>query len=390
MRTLIAALFVAACASVPQSEVRLSSVSVVEASETRTPSLYEGLADDLASGPPFEGGAAQALSLFGREDLIAGTHRDYEAKPCAPLDGDVVDAIVAGARETRVVIVNESHGRSLTRVLTEDVAEALRPLGYTHFAAETFTNEPDQTRVETASGEPFLRDVHGYYLKESQFGRLLRTVKALGYELVPYEDTTPFDEMPTEVADQINQRDAGQARYLAERVLDADPDAKLLVHVGYSHANERPMVIEERVELRWMANRLATLTGIDPLTVSQTTCRGAAALTLAEPDVPAAERSFDLHVDLPPPNFTRSRPDWRRSRGDIAVDIPAELLPKAPGAAHVVEARIAGEPEGAIPMDRVLVRTGEDVALMLPPGDYEVRAVVVLKADPGPSALADQ
>ena len=47
------------------------------------------------------------------------------------------------------------------------------------------------------------------------------------------------------------------------------------------------------------------------------------------------------------------------------------------GAAHVIEARFVGEPEAAIPMDRVLVRNGEDVALTLPPGEYATRAVVL-------------
>lgn len=373
MRNLALLLMLTACATSGPERVTLQPEGVVAAADSGSPFAYESLAEAVFGGEALAENA-QAYSLYGREDLIAGDHRDYQARACDAAPGDPVAVIAAAAADTRVVIVNEAHSRSETRTLIEDLTVALRPLGYDHFAAETFSNSPERERVEARADEPYLRDEDGYYLREAAFGRLLRTVKGLGYELVPYEDTTPLEDIPSDPAEMINQRDAGQAAYLTERVL-SDPDAKVLVHVGYSHANERPMAYGE-AELLWLAARLKRDTGIDPLTVSQTKCLGnAAGRRLSVPATPAEERGFDLYVDLPPARFVRSRPAWRLERGDRTVDIPQGLLPTE--GAHVVEARFTDEPDEAIPVDRVLVRPGEDVALMLPPGTYRVRAVAL-------------
>jgi hypothetical protein len=43
----------------------------------------------------------------------------------------------------------------------------------------------------------------------------------------------------------------------------------------------------------------------------------------------------------------------------------------------VIEARPLGEPDLSVPMDRVAIRPGEDIALLLPPGRYALRAIDV-------------
>ncbi|MDA9918375.1 hypothetical protein N9D37_00610 [Erythrobacter sp.] len=98
------------------------------------------------------------------------------------------------------------------------------------------------------------------------------------------------------------------------------------------------------------------------------------------PEMPAG--TADLFIDHPLERFKNHRPEWRVAAGDLRIAIPEALVPIT--GAYVVEARLEGEPEAAIPMDRVLVRAGENVDLLLPPGRYQLRAVRVT-IDPSPT-----
>lgn len=322
---------------------------------------------------------AQTLSLFGREDLIAARSSNYRAKRCAALAGagDVLDEIARRAKQTSIVIVNESHERSEHRGFTAKVAERLRPLGYTIFAAEAFSNpEPGQQRFLpsflTRPKQPYLEYGDGHYIAEAGYGRLARRVKALGYRLDPHEIT--FDKLQASrggADEQVAVREEEEALNLLA-IMKAHPGAKMLVHVGYSHAMEVPT----EQGGRRMAMLLKAKTGVDPLTISQTTCRGGSpARHLAV--LPASEPAgaFDLVVDHPAATFVRGRPIWRQRAGDRVVTIPASLRPTSGW--RVIEARPVGEPTISVPLDRVAIRAGEDVALMVPAGRYQLRAIAV-------------
>ena len=258
--------------------------------------------------------------MFGREDLIATTSRDFPPSHCAPASptSNVLDEITRRAAQTSIVIVNESHERSEYRGFIAQIARRLRPLGYDTLAKETLTNNPSTTPTRYAPtflkqpDLPYLEDGDGFYVSEAGFGRLGREAKALGYRLIPYE----FNELPAPAPDatlaqQIAPREEGEARNLAAFVHD-HPRAKLLIHVGYSHAAE----VARPDGQMWMAARLKEKTGIDPLTISQTTCRGGgssvrfAALPADEP-----EGTFDLVIDHPSARFIRGRPEWRKLVG---------------------------------------------------------------------------
>lgn len=328
---------------------------------------------------------SQTLSLFGREALIATTSSDYKPNHCAPLvtAGDVFTEIENRARETSVVIVNESHERSEHRDFIAMVARRLQPLGYDTLAIETLSNPAPRTPEQylpTFLKQPdlaYLVDEDGFYISEAGFGRLGRIAKTLGYRLIPYEpNENDGQNQPKPRAEQIALREEGQARNL-DSFLKNHPNAKLLIYVGYSHAAEVPRADGTR----WMAARLKEKTGIDPLTISQTSCRGAGdkvRLSALPADEPVG--TFDLIVDHPTARFERGRPEWRKLAGDRAVSIPKELRPVAGW--RVIEARPVEEPDTSVPMDRVAIRPGEDVALLLPPGRYRLRAIDVPRINP--------
>lgn len=320
----------------------------------------------------------QTLSLFGREDLIAESSSSYASTHCTPLAPatPVVAEIVRRARQTRIVIINESHERSEHRGFSAQVARALRPLGYDVLALETLSNPPANVPARylpsfrTHPELAYFADDDGHYLSEAGYGRFGRAAKALGYTLLAYEDVR--DPSPTATpADQIATREEAQATTLATFVA-THPRAHLLVHVGYSHAAKVP----QTNGARWMAARLKQKTGIDPLTISQTTCRGGGAATrLAVLPVGQPAGSFDLVVDHPTARFVQGRPEWRQAAGDRIVAIPRALRPVHGW--RVIEARPVGEPDLSVPMDRVAIRPGEDIALLLPPGRYVLRAIDV-------------
>lgn len=384
---IIVALLASVAASASSSQD--GKVTLVEPFETVT------AADDLAGVAALSGIApdnpevgwknAQTFSLFGREDLIAATSSDYRANTCAAKrgGGDVVDAIVRGARATSVVIVNESHERSEHRGFTTTLLARLRGEGYTALGLETLQNPAVDLPAQYLPAYvrdprlPYFERSDGYYLKEAGFGRLGRTAKRLGYTLVPYEQRHDPKAVRGTRAQEIAAREEAQATALAAW-LRAHPGRKLVVHVGYSHAREVPAAEGDR----WMALRLREKTGIDPLTISQTTCRGGGdTVRLAELPATEPRGSFDLVVDHPTVRFARGRPVWRQAMGDLPVTIPAALRPARGW--RVIEARRDGEPVTAVPMDRVAIRPGEDVALMLPPGAYRLRTL-----DPPPPAPA--
>lgn len=337
------------------------------------------LADIDPTRPLADDMAGQTLSMYGREDLIAATSSDFKPMACQPIvgAGDPIDVIVQRARRTSIVIVNESHERSEHRGFTARVARALRPLGYDVLAMETLSNPapgtPDkfQPPYLQRPDQPYFEDQDGYYLSEAGFGRLGREAKALGYRLVPYEQRHQPGEEKDSWDIRIERRETSQAQQLADYIA-AHSGVKLLVHVGYSHATEVPLKNGQK----WMATRLKALTGIDPLTVSQTICRGGATkdrLVKLPTDEPVG--MFDLIVDHPTAQFVRGRPAWRVAAGDRVVSIPKALRPGKGW--RIVEARPVGESEVSVPMDRVAIRPGEDVALLLPPGRYQLKVVDV-------------
>lgn len=347
--------------------LRLKDLAAIDPDQPVTPDIYH-----------------QTLSLFGREDLIADASFEYKATGCAPLasgaaSGTVLDEIARRAAQTSIVIINESHVRSRSRGFIAEVAERLRPLGYDTLAMETLLNPTPNMSARflppyiAHPDLPYLEDGDGNYLSEAGFGRLGRRAKALGYRFVPYEYNIYPDPAAALPQDQrIAIREEAQATNLAS-FLRAHPGVRLLVHVGYSHAGE----VTQSGDRRWMAARLKQKTGIDPLTISQTTCSGGGTVTrlAALPgDKPAG--TFDLVIDHPVERFVRGRAEWRSAGGDQLADIPRKLRPIKGW--RVIEARPVGEPTSSVPIDRVAIRPGEDVALMLPPGRYALRAIDVV------------
>jgi hypothetical protein len=181
-----------------------------------------------------------------------------------------LDTLVAIADTARVIMVNERHHAASDRLLTLDLLPKLWAKGFRYFAAEAFALDSGLA-------------VRGYaldddsYTSEPVFAEIVREARRLGYTLVPYEaNGTQFDQPDSLTAQQ--RRDHWQAANLAAATTARDPQAKVLVHVGFSH-------VRERVSANWhpMAAYFAARTGINPVTVDQTLLTERSTLLVGHP-----------------------------------------------------------------------------------------------------------
>jgi hypothetical protein len=295
---------------------------------------------------------------------------------------DALSAIRAEAAKTRIVILNEAHHSPRDRAFALEVARTLRPLGYTVLAAEAFANvdwEKDSplTQLER-DGYPRLQT--GHYLHDPVFADFIRQALALGFQPRAYEQrrsqSLPGGGMPG--------REQAQAENIAG-ILAANRGAKIFVYVGFSHVMEAP--IDGAQANEWMAARLKKMTGVDPLTIDQANLGeasmkrwGREAQALVAPRIRKASvlrlggayvkvgdyaHAVDLQIFQPRTDFVEGRPSWLMPMGRSAHAVPANLLPSK--GRRLVQAFLADEGEGAIPIDQVLVEAGQPVpSLMLP------------------------
>ncbi|KRA79724.1 hypothetical protein [Altererythrobacter sp. Root672] len=349
----------------------------------------------MAANPAASGMGAQYWSFSGdiatADELYARREVDTPSQPPPDLSQvrpePAIEAIVRAAEGRRVVMINEAHHAPRHRAFTYRLMLALREAGFTHFAAETFCSGSHCGPL-LEDGAPMGAGRTGFYTMEPVFGDLARQAGAAGYTLVGYE-IRPEQQPPPGTAREkyIDLREQAQAENI-KALLDADPNARVLVHVGFGHLAETVT----GAPLHLFGGRLKELTGEDPLTIDQIEGTPqhdsehdtllykafvaqfgspAAPVVIAnDPEHPLDVYRVDLSVIHPVQHEVNGRPDW------LAMDSyrkPHVVALEPLGARSLVRAFVAGEPEGAIAMDQMLVGSGvEAVTLMLPPGSYRL------------------
>jgi hypothetical protein len=318
---------------------------------------------------------------------------------------DALSEIVARARRTSIVILNEEHQSPRDRAFALQVARVLRPLGYSILAAEAFSSSADPAEMErkttVISEDGYPRLETGLYTRDPVFGGFVRQSLALGYRPVAYEFVAP--KGAPQATDPVAQRDQGEADNLIREILFKSPTAKVLIYVGYWHAAERPIYGNS-----WLAARLKKMTGINPLTIDQTTlspsATGAKDRALysalksrlgtrsAVPMIGDKPLTFgdlghavDLQVAHPPVRLVRGRPDWLFAMGRSALQVPAKLRPRT--GRVLVQAYLASESPDAVPVDQVVVTAGQKPPPLLVPAG-RLRFAVRTGYRPGDCAAA--
>jgi hypothetical protein len=338
--------------------------------------------DDWGADEPTFGLAQQVFAMVGREDLIERFQPGaFAAPPCPVLSPEGLDPMYAAIADAQIVIVNEAHNQPLHRHFIQGLAQRLSG-DFEVFAAETLNY--------LSIMEPRRPGALGFYDREPIFHRQMDAVEAAGYRLVAYEiRAAQRDPSAQTRAERIAVREEAQADNLIAEVLAEAPQARILVHVGYSHVLEAPIPFsDDQPPLEWFAYRLKQKTGIDPVTISQTHCAPPTpaperedeapapaplgAVALGDPDGMVPEGAIDFAIVHPPMTFDQGRPAWRRAIGDVDVAVPEVLLPV--DAPVVLEARAPDEPLTALPVERLMLYPGDAHPLLLPPGDWVISA----------------
>lgn len=311
----------------------------------------------------------QTLPAVGREDVHAAQETwPIRASECKVKASKLsaLQEIVDAAKDTTVVIINEAHDRPRHRDFIRQLAIELLPLGYTVFAAETFSRTIDD-RPPT----PYPLTQDGHYSSEPAFGSLLRDLIERDFRFVPYEHVFDNSDGSQDLYERTSIREEGQASNLQRIIGSMKETERLLVHVGYSHASEVPISSFGGKELAWMAARLKDKSGINPVTIDQTNCLVAEGESqVTEPGPKSSVDQFDFTIGHPPLQFHRGRPAWRQEAATRLVNLRAEFL--STDERVIVEVRPYGEPPDSVPVDRLMLWPGEDLPLIVDQGRYQL------------------
>ena len=295
------------------------------------------LADPDARG--FGSGYDQAVTMLGRDDLMALIPPEdswHQKRDCSKGGRSALAGIRDLAKDHTLVIINESHSRPRHRAFISEVVSMLRAEGFTHYAAETLSVEGAQQAEGPAKAG------QGWYTQDPVFARMLEDIRASGMVLVAYEQTEEQRRKREDATmeENVAAREEAQALNLIDTVLGEAPETRMVIHVGYGHAQEL-----RDGDFAAMAARLKEKTGIDPLTIDLTACAAGGSeplLTANLEDRPVMEWSgMDVAVQFPELVFTANRPDYRRGVGTQDIALPDSLRPVE--TLVIVEARRARE-----------------------------------------------
>ncbi|MBC9796969.1 hypothetical protein [Sinomicrobium weinanense] len=242
-----------------------------------------------------------------------------------------VHYIVERAKENRVVMINEAHHNSAHRVFTATLLRQLYDAGYRNLGLEALGNGPHLDSSLAARKYPIQKT--GYYIKDPQFGNLVRTALEIGYNVFPYEQTSKVNG---------KAREMEQAKNI-QKVMENHPDEKFLIHCGFDHVLEGTHQSWEKT----MAGRLKEYTGIDPFTIDQVTYSEKSnpkfnhpllkALDVKESSViidknkapykyERGEAWTDIAVFHPDTRYIDNRPHWLFQNGNKNVQVDVNNL----------------------------------------------------------------
>lgn len=287
------------------------------------------------------------------------------------------DYIIEQAKKHQVVIINEAHHNSFHRVFTKSLLQKLFENGYKNLGLEALANGEDLDSTLNSRKYPIQET--GHYIKEPQFGNLVRDALEIGYTLFAYENMEKGGGKPREIEQAKN----------IQKVIHSKPNEKFLIHSGFDHALEGIHEFWEKA----MAARLTEYTGIDPLTINQEVYSEKShpkfnhpilkAFDIKEPTILIDENNnpfkyeqgeayTDIAVFHPNTEYINDRPQWVFKNGnenvsinltDIDIEYPVMVLAFKQGE----------DINLAVPVDiKEVVEQGGNCNLGLKKGNYEI------------------
>jgi len=235
-----------------ETEYKFSSEIEDKVKKDTVPWKYQLSASDYATKGDYKNALIQwDLAMRTREKNFTESQIDSINQKYSKIKAS--DYIIEEAKKNQVLIINEAHHNSFHRAFTKSLLQKLFDNGYKNLGLEALTND-DSLNLALNNRKYPIQET-GYYIKDPQFGNLVRDALKIGYELFPYEQTTGSNGKPREIEQAKN----------IQKFIEQNPNEKILIHCGFDHALEG----EHRSWEKAMAGRLTEYTGINPLTINQ-------------------------------------------------------------------------------------------------------------------------
>ena len=279
----------------------------------------------------------------------------------------------------RIVIINEAHQNSFHRHFTASLLQIFYNNGFKYLGLEDLRNGREKDSLLNTRKYPIQSS--GFYIKDPQYGSMVRKALKIGFEVFPYEETVGVNN---------EKREIEQAKNI-KNFIDDHPDEKVLIYCGFGHVMEGEFPSGEKV----VAERLKKLTGIDPLTIDQVRYSEKSKLDFDVPLIKALKFSnpsilldqngkavqnradkmwTDIAILQPATEFINNRPSWifdkerkkvKLELSDIDIQFPIMVLAFKKDEDY----------SKAIPVDIIEIKKpNKAVYLSLNPGAYTIIA----------------
>lgn len=136
--------------------------------------------------------------------------------------------VISNIKNVSAILFNEAHNRPDTRYFITSILKPLKDKGFTHLAIEGLSYS-DTSLLK----RKFPTIESGYYIYEPIFSNLIKEALALGFLVVPYDDTTRTNNS-SNFYEGLNKRDKFQA-YNLKNILDESEKNKIIVLSGHNH-----------------------------------------------------------------------------------------------------------------------------------------------------------
>jgi len=166
------------------------------------------------------------------------------------------DYIIREAEKHEWVLINEAHAVPQHRNFVRRLLPALATLGFKYLALEAIGMTSKGQQYDTEIEERgYATTRSGFYLKEPEFGQLIREAVQHGFEIIGYDQGSG------------EEREIMGAQNILKQIEADGKRGKTLVLCGWDHIKE----VETGTYWEYaLAGRLKEFTGEDPLTINQT------------------------------------------------------------------------------------------------------------------------
>ncbi len=293
--------------------------------------------------------------------------------------------------DRRVVFIDDSPNFAQDRTLGRKILGCAREAGFEYLVIASLEESGEALQARGYVS----RTASGRFLREPQLAGLVEDGLRLGFTPVGLPNSEFCTECPLAIALGTDAR--AQATSLEEQILNADPEAKVLVWAAFGQAYKQPWG-QAAPYVNSLASYVYTDTGVEPYSLVQITVDGNTSLGPAAPSgiylasgpdngscsgsySPRSATGLPTHNGVAFHIAPRSeaggtdseRWEWLHTAPEERMAVTPECATCAPEQRLLVQAYPAGvDFSDRVPSDQALCQAGVSCQLSLPAGDYQL------------------